>query len=118
MVAGNESLIPGSGKLVFRDNIIRFDKVPLITPNGDVLIKELTFEVRSITLLITIIIDKLILGTFWYKCSCLWSERLRKIFLIPHPRRTLAIIRRNSHETAQRKAVLHTTKALHDAWLT
>lgn len=47
MVAGNESLIPGSGKLVFRDNIIRFDKVPLITPNGDVLIKELTFEVRS-----------------------------------------------------------------------
>lgn len=46
MVAGNETLVPGSGKLVFRDNIIRFDKVPLITPNGDVLIKELTFEVR------------------------------------------------------------------------
>lgn len=45
MVAGSEGLKPGSGKLVFQDNIIKFDKVPLITPNGDVLIPELTFEV-------------------------------------------------------------------------
>lgn len=40
-------LIPGSGKVVFQDNIIRFDHVPLITPNGDVLVEDLTFEVRS-----------------------------------------------------------------------
>lgn len=38
---------PGAGKIVTRDNVIRFDRVPLITPNGDVLIKELTFEVKS-----------------------------------------------------------------------
>jgi len=38
---------PGNGKIVPRDNIIRFDKVPLVTPNGDVLIKELSFEVKS-----------------------------------------------------------------------
>ncbi|XP_011259407.2 ATP-binding cassette sub-family D member 3 [Camponotus floridanus] len=38
---------PGDGKIVPRDNIIRFDQVPLITPNGDVLIKELSFEVKS-----------------------------------------------------------------------
>ncbi|KAL6432024.1 hypothetical protein ACFW04_007451 [Cataglyphis niger] len=38
---------PGGGKIVPRDNIIRFDKVPLVTPNGDVLIKELSFEVKS-----------------------------------------------------------------------
>lgn len=38
---------PGGGKIVPRDNIIRFDQVPLITPNGDVLIKELSFEVKS-----------------------------------------------------------------------
>ena len=25
----------------------RFDKVPLVTPNGDVLVKELNFEVRT-----------------------------------------------------------------------
>lgn len=40
-------LIPGAGKVVFQDNIIRFDHVPLITPNGDVLVEDLTFEVRS-----------------------------------------------------------------------
>ncbi|KAK6624683.1 ATP-binding cassette sub- D member 3 [Polyplax serrata] len=40
-------LIPGSGKIIFKDNIIRFDKVPLMTPNGDLLIEELSFEVRS-----------------------------------------------------------------------
>lgn len=38
---------PGGGKIMPRDNIIRFDRVPLVTPNGDVLIKELTFEVKS-----------------------------------------------------------------------
>lgn len=38
---------PGGGKIIPRDNIIRFDHVPLVTPNGDVLIKELTFEVKS-----------------------------------------------------------------------
>ncbi|KYQ51162.1 ATP-binding cassette sub-family D member 3 [Trachymyrmex zeteki] len=38
---------PGKGRIVPRDNIIRFDNVPLVTPNGDVLIKELSFEVKS-----------------------------------------------------------------------
>ncbi|XP_034248545.1 ATP-binding cassette sub-family D member 3 [Thrips palmi] len=41
------NLIPGSGRMIFQDNIIRFNKVPLVTPNGDVLVKELTFEVKS-----------------------------------------------------------------------
>ncbi|XP_077287876.1 ATP binding cassette subfamily D member Pmp70 [Arctopsyche grandis] len=40
-------LVPGSGKVIFQDNIIKFDKVPLVTPNGDVLINDLSFEVRS-----------------------------------------------------------------------
>lgn len=40
-------LIPGAGKIVFQDNVIRFNKVPLVTPNGDVLVDELTFEVKS-----------------------------------------------------------------------
>lgn len=39
-------LAPGAGKIIYQDKIIRFDKVPLVTPNGDVLIKELTFEVK------------------------------------------------------------------------
>uniref|UniRef100_A0A8C3AK02 ATP-binding cassette sub-family D member 3 n=1 Tax=Cyclopterus lumpus TaxID=8103 RepID=A0A8C3AK02_CYCLU len=35
------------GHIINRDNIIKFDHAPLATPNGDVLIKDLTFEVRS-----------------------------------------------------------------------
>lgn len=37
----------GKGMIAFQDNIIKFDKVPLVTPNGDLLVKELSFEVRS-----------------------------------------------------------------------
>ncbi|XP_057331256.1 ATP-binding cassette sub-family D member 3 [Microplitis mediator] len=37
----------GAGKIIPKDNVIRFDHVPLVTPNGDVLIRDLTFEVKS-----------------------------------------------------------------------
>lgn len=47
MVAGSENLKPNGGKLIFQNNIIKFEKVPLITPNGDVLVAELTFEIKS-----------------------------------------------------------------------
>ncbi|XP_020708602.2 ATP-binding cassette sub-family D member 3 [Athalia rosae] len=38
---------PGAGRIVPRDNVIKFEHVPLVTPNGDVLIKDLSFEVKS-----------------------------------------------------------------------
>ncbi|KOB72071.1 Peroxisomal membrane protein [Operophtera brumata] len=41
------ALKPGAGRIIYQDKIIKFDKVPLVTPNGDVLIKELSFEVKS-----------------------------------------------------------------------
>lgn len=49
MIADSKNGIghPGDGKLVAKDNVIRFEQVPLVTPNGDVLVKELTFEVKS-----------------------------------------------------------------------
>lgn len=40
-------LLPGSGKIVEVDHLIQFDKVPLVTPNGDVLVKSLDFTVKS-----------------------------------------------------------------------
>lgn len=40
-------LIPGSGKITLRDNLIRFEGVPLVTPNGDTLVKSMNFEVTS-----------------------------------------------------------------------
>lgn len=41
------TLVPGSGQIINKDNIIKFDHTPLSTPNGDVLIRDLTFEVSS-----------------------------------------------------------------------
>lgn len=37
----------GKGQISFADNIISFEKVPLVTPNGDLLVQQLSFEVRS-----------------------------------------------------------------------
>lgn len=39
-------LAPGAGRIIYQDKIIKFDKVPLVTPNGDILIDELSFEVK------------------------------------------------------------------------
>ncbi|KAB0795258.1 hypothetical protein PPYR_12097 [Photinus pyralis] len=47
MLAGAENLSVNGGRLIFRDKIIKFDKVPVVTPNGDVLIKELSVEIHS-----------------------------------------------------------------------
>ncbi|TRY56035.1 hypothetical protein DNTS_013861 [Danionella cerebrum] len=41
------TLVPGSGRIINIDNIIKFDHTPLATPNGDVLIRDLSFEVTS-----------------------------------------------------------------------
>uniref|UniRef100_A0A6Q2YH75 ATP-binding cassette, sub-family D (ALD), member 3a n=1 Tax=Esox lucius TaxID=8010 RepID=A0A6Q2YH75_ESOLU len=41
------ALVPGSGQIVNVDHVIKFEHTPLATPNGDILIKDLTFEVRS-----------------------------------------------------------------------
>ncbi|KAG0714721.1 ATP-binding cassette sub-family D member 3 [Chionoecetes opilio] len=43
----NLTLQPGKGTVVNEDNVIRFEHVPLVTPNGDVLVRELNFEVKS-----------------------------------------------------------------------
>ena len=40
-------LIPGSGRIINQDNIIHFEHVPLVTPNGDVLVEDMSFEVQS-----------------------------------------------------------------------
>ncbi|XP_061661947.1 ATP-binding cassette sub-family D member 3a isoform X2 [Syngnathoides biaculeatus] len=45
--AENLALMPGKGQIINRDNIIKFHRIPLATPNGDILIRDLTFEVSS-----------------------------------------------------------------------
>uniref|UniRef100_A0A8C7HNM0 ATP-binding cassette, sub-family D (ALD), member 3b n=1 Tax=Oncorhynchus kisutch TaxID=8019 RepID=A0A8C7HNM0_ONCKI len=41
------TLVPGSGEIINKDQIIKFEHTPLATPNGDILIKDLSFEVTS-----------------------------------------------------------------------
>lgn len=40
-------LVPGSGEIIETDHVIRFEGVPLVTPNGDVIIRTMDFEVKS-----------------------------------------------------------------------
>eukprot|EP00794_Sanderia_malayensis_P007819 gene7819-8666_t len=54
MVSGEDSKVKEKidyskrkGEVVEKDYIIRFENVPLVTPNGDVLVKEISFEVKS-----------------------------------------------------------------------
>ncbi|KAI6658524.1 hypothetical protein LOD99_15324 [Oopsacas minuta] len=44
---GEAPLIPGSGRIITQDRVIRFEGVPLVTPNGDCLVRSLDFEVTS-----------------------------------------------------------------------
>jgi len=43
----NRELKPNSGKIITKDNIIKFENVPIITPNGDILVDNLNIEVLS-----------------------------------------------------------------------
>lgn len=45
--SADSEIAPCRGQITFEDNVIKFDAVPLVTPNGDVLVRELSFEVRS-----------------------------------------------------------------------
>ncbi|GAA5875126.1 hypothetical protein JCM3774_001644 [Rhodotorula dairenensis] len=45
-VAENAKMLQGRGKIIQSENEIVFDRVPIVTPNGDVLIKSLSFYVK------------------------------------------------------------------------
>lgn len=45
--SADADIAPCKGLIAFQDNIIKFESVPLVTPNGDVLVRELSFEVKS-----------------------------------------------------------------------
>jgi ATP-binding cassette subfamily D (ALD) protein 3 len=47
LVDGRVGQVEGSGKVVHQDGLIKFENVPIITPNGDVLIESLDIVVPS-----------------------------------------------------------------------
>lgn len=97
--------------------MIRFERVPLVTPNGDVLIPSLDLEVRYRflcfqTCRIAVCFDLwkyvriYIAGSLRHKRPRLWPQRLRQEFAVPCPRRAVAPLRRPSHKTRQGQALL------------
>eukprot|EP01129_Flabellula_baltica_P000975 TRINITY_DN1089_c0_g1_i1.p1 TRINITY_DN1089_c0_g1~~TRINITY_DN1089_c0_g1_i1.p1 ORF type:complete len:696 (+),score=156.24 TRINITY_DN1089_c0_g1_i1:68-2089(+) len=47
IVHDDEDLVPNSGTINHQDNIIKFEDVPIVTPNGDILVRRLNLEVKS-----------------------------------------------------------------------
>ena len=65
MLASAADLVPGSGRVVYEDHVIRFAHVPLVTPNGDVLIQDMNFEVRGAGLPLPVVIMRLVVLPTW-----------------------------------------------------
>uniref|UniRef100_A0A1A7YJ53 ATP-binding cassette, sub-family D (ALD), member 3a n=2 Tax=Iconisemion striatum TaxID=60296 RepID=A0A1A7YJ53_9TELE len=95
-------LVPGSGQIINRDNVIKFEHTPLATPNGDVLIKDLTFEVRSGTNVLVCGPNGCgksslfrVLGELWPLFGgCLTKPERGKLFYVPQrPYMTLGSLR-------------------------
>ena len=77
------------------NRFLSFDHVPLVTPNGDVLVQDLTFEVNEIADLLNKQSLKSIntnLGSFWYELSCLWTQWMWEKLTVPNTRRGLSVI--------------------------
>ncbi|KJE92701.1 ATP-binding cassette [Capsaspora owczarzaki ATCC 30864] len=45
--SGLPPVAPNAGKIFYQDHVIKFENVPLVTPNGDILVRALSFEVKS-----------------------------------------------------------------------
>ena len=43
----NPDLVKERGKYIVNDSILKFEKVPILSPNGDILIKEVEFEIHK-----------------------------------------------------------------------
>lgn len=46
-LSGTRKLNFNAGKLIFKHRLIKFDKVPIITPSGDVLIRQISLEITA-----------------------------------------------------------------------
>ncbi|XP_016105120.1 ATP-binding cassette sub-family D member 3b [Sinocyclocheilus grahami] len=95
-------LIPGKGKIIIADNIIKFEHIPLVTPNGDILIRDLSFEVSSGTNVLVCGPNGCgksslfrVLGELWPLCGGQLTKPQRgKLFYVPQrPYMTLGSLR-------------------------
>lgn len=113
-------LIPGAGRIINKDNVIHFDHVPLVTPNGDVLVEDMSFEVHSG-------MNVLVCGPNGCGKSSLFRI-LGEVSLLASPTScstqiyirfpALARVRGHRHETSAGQAVLYSPATVHDTRLT
>ncbi|XP_050993317.1 ATP-binding cassette sub-family D member 3b isoform X2 [Labeo rohita] len=110
-------LIPGRGKIIIADNIIKFEHIPLATPNGDILIRDLSFEVSSGTNVLVCGPNGCgksslfrVLGELWPLCGGQLTKPERgKLFYVPQrPYMTLGSLRDqviypDTHEDQKKK---------------
>ena len=72
----NSKILKGRGKIIESDEI-RFENVPIVTPNGDVLIKSLSFFVKpgvsGSTMKKTRLLLIKVLATFTHRWSQWWG---------------------------------------------
>ncbi|XP_059419835.1 ATP-binding cassette sub-family D member 3b [Carassius carassius] len=111
------ALIPGKGKIIIADNIIKFEHIPLVTPNGDILIRDLSFEVSSGTNVLVCGPNGCgksslfrVLGELWPLCGGQLTKPQRgKLFYVPQrPYMTLGSLRDqviypDTHEDQKKK---------------
>lgn len=95
-------LIPGRGEIIIADNKIKFEHIPLATPNGDILISDLSFEVSSGTNVLVCGPNGCgksslfrVLGELWPLCGGKLTKPERgKLFYVPQrPYMTLGSLR-------------------------
>ncbi|XP_043077161.1 ATP-binding cassette sub-family D member 3b [Puntigrus tetrazona] len=110
-------LTPGRGEIIITDNIIKFEHIPLATPNGDVLIHDLSFEVSSGTNVLVCGPNGCgksslfrVLGELWPLCGGQLTKPERgKLFYVPQrPYMTLGSLRDqviypDTHEEQKKK---------------
>uniref|UniRef100_A0A3Q4HA51 ATP-binding cassette, sub-family D (ALD), member 3a n=1 Tax=Neolamprologus brichardi TaxID=32507 RepID=A0A3Q4HA51_NEOBR len=122
-------LVPGSGHIINKDNLIKyvFENTPLATPNGDVLIRNLTFEVKSGTNVLVCGPNGCgksslfrVLGELWPLFGGHLTKPERgKLFYVPQrPYMTLGSLRDqviypDTHEEQKRKGI---SDQMHEVW--
>lgn len=112
----DKELMNSRGKTI-EDDVVKFDNVPIVSPNGDILIESMNFELKpGMHCLIT---GPNGCGTNTKKSEIFfrffWNKKKtvnRKVESLSYPLRTVACPQGNTHETHKTESFLHSSVRL------